>query len=86
MKNISYIAIFNQEPEGGYSISFPDFPECLTEGDDLDHGHQMAVDALDLVIGHYLDKKMELPSRTDLEKIEVEKNQLAIDIKITHLN
>ena len=50
MNKLFYPAIFHQAEEGGFWISFPDFPECLTEGDDITQAYEMAVDALGLAI------------------------------------
>lgn len=35
MGKLFYPAIFHKAEEGGFWISFPDIPECLTEGDDM---------------------------------------------------
>ena len=48
MKKTFYPAVFHKAEEGGYWVSFPDFPECLTEGDDMAEAYEMAVDALGL--------------------------------------
>lgn len=32
MEKLFYLAIFNKAEEGGFWISFPDLPECFTEG------------------------------------------------------
>ena len=50
MKKLFYPAIFHKAEEGGYWISFPDIPECLTEGDTMEQAYEMAVDALGLAI------------------------------------
>ena len=34
MKKLFYPAIFHKEDDG-FWVSFPDFPECLTEGDNV---------------------------------------------------
>lgn len=34
MKNrLFYPAVFHKAEEGGFWVSFPDFPECMTQGD-----------------------------------------------------
>lgn len=33
MNRLFYLALFHKAEEGGFWISFPDIPECLTEGD-----------------------------------------------------
>ena len=36
MKKLFYPALFRKAEEGGFWISFPDLPECLTQGDDME--------------------------------------------------
>ena len=37
MKNrLFYPAVFHKAEEGGFWVSFPDFPECMTQGDSMD--------------------------------------------------
>ena len=45
MKKNVYPAVFEPE-EGGYNVSFPDLPGCLTCGDNLEDALFMAEDAL----------------------------------------
>jgi len=45
-----YPAIFEAEAVGGYSVSFPDLPGCITEGDTMEETLDMAKDA----VGNYL--------------------------------
>ena len=42
----TYIAILHKDPISGYSVSFPDFPGCLTQGETLDEAGRMAEEAL----------------------------------------
>lgn len=50
MKKLFYPALFHEAEEGGFWVSFPDIPECLTEGDDMETAYEMAVNALGLAI------------------------------------
>lgn len=50
MSKLFYPALFHQAEEGGYWISFPDFPECLTQGENKEEAYEMAVDALGLCV------------------------------------
>lgn len=50
MKKLFYPALFHKAEEGGFWISFPDLPECLTQGDDMAQAYEMAVDALGLAL------------------------------------
>ena len=42
MNKLFYPAIFHTAEEGGFWITFPDFPECITEGDDMEDAYRMA--------------------------------------------
>lgn len=50
MKRYFYPAIFHIAKEGGFWVSFPDLPECLTEGDSMEEAYQMSIEALGLAI------------------------------------
>ena len=43
---LSYPAIFETQPEGGFTVTFPDLPGCITEGDTEQEATAMALDAL----------------------------------------
>ena len=60
MKKTFYPAVFHKAEEGGYWVSFPDFPECLTEGDDMAEAYEMAVDALGLELTDRIKRKEEV--------------------------
>lgn len=74
MNQLFYPAIFHTAEEGGFWISFLDFPECLTEGDDMNQAYQMASDALDLAITSRLAEGQQLPPATDFQEIKPEEN------------
>lgn len=46
MDKLFYPAVFHTAEEGGFWITFPDFPECLTQGGNMQEAYEMAVDAL----------------------------------------
>lgn len=51
MKNkFFYPALFHKAKEGGFCVSFPDSPECLTQGEDMEETYNMAADALGLAL------------------------------------
>lgn len=70
MNRLFYPAVFHKE-DGGFWITFPDFPECFTEGDDMQQAYEMAVDALGLAIISRQEETEEIPTPTDVSKIEV---------------
>ena len=61
MKQYFYPAIFHTAEEGGFWVSFPDLPECLTEGDTMEEAYAMAVEALGLSLTDRLHDQEELP-------------------------
>lgn len=50
-----YVAKLTPEKDGGYSVTFPDIPGCITQGDTKDEALKMAKEALELVLEEYLD-------------------------------
>lgn len=67
-----YPAIFHKAEEGGFWVSFPDFPECLTEGDNTEQAYEMAIEALGLTITDKLHNKEDLPTPSNLETITLD--------------
>lgn len=50
MQKLFYPAIFHTAEEGGFWITFPDLPECMTQGEDMQSAYEMAVEALGLAL------------------------------------
>ena len=78
MKKLFYPAIFHKAEEGGYWISFPDIPECLTEGDTMEQAYELAVDALGLAISSRYQQKEDIPTPSEPENISVNDGFLVI--------
>ena len=70
MKKVFYPAIFHVAEEGGYWVTFPDIPECITEGDDMEETYQMAVDALGLALTERMKEGEKLPEVSKVEDIK----------------
>src|SRR3989304_3264093 len=45
-REYTYPAVFEPAEEGGYIVSFPALPGCVTQGETLDEARAMAADAL----------------------------------------
>lgn len=60
----NYPGYFEPDELGGYSVWFPDLPECHTDGDDLGDAANMAAEALELVIESYIENGRALPEPT----------------------
>lgn len=78
MNKLFYPAVFHKAEEGGFWVSFPDFPECFTEGDDMTQAYEMAVEALGLALEDVLMSKSEVPKASEAENIAVEEGFLVI--------
>lgn len=72
MEKLFYPAIFHKAEEGGFWISFPDLPECFTEGDDMKQAYEMAVEALGLALVNRKEEKEEIPIPSEIDKIQNE--------------
>ena len=78
MEKLFYPAIFHEAEEGGFWVSFPDLPECLTEGDDMQQAYEMAVDALGISLTSRKAEGETIPKPTEINKIDTEDGFLAV--------
>ena len=81
MKKLFYPAIFHFAEEGGFWISFPDFPDCFTQGDNMQQAYEMASDALGLAITSLLDEQSTLPSPTPPYQIISKEKEVCVIIE-----
>lgn len=63
MKRVFYIAVFHEE-NNQYWVSFPDFPECFSQGDSLEDSFLHAQEALEMCVEERLSNKEKLPKPT----------------------
>lgn len=56
-----YPARFEPAAEGGYTVTFRDVPEAITEGDSLEEAEDMARDALVTAMEFYFDDGRPVP-------------------------
>lgn len=66
-----YPAVFDPCEEGGYSITFPDLPGCISEGDTLEEAFRMAKEAATLHLWGMEDDGDPIPIHTSPDKIEI---------------
>jgi len=57
-----YPARFDLADEGGYTVTFRDIPEAITQGDDLADAETMARDALVSAMEFYFEAGREVPA------------------------
>lgn len=85
MNKLFYPAIFHVAEEGGFWITFPDFPECMTQGDNMQDAYEMAVDALGLALTSREQEKQEIPVASELNQIAVGKDEYCVIIEFDML-
>ncbi len=56
-----YPAVFTPAEEGGFVVTFPDFPWGGTQGETEAEAREMARDLLTLIIGQYIRKQEDIP-------------------------
>ncbi|KKU48980.1 hypothetical protein A3H10_00775 [Candidatus Uhrbacteria bacterium RIFCSPLOWO2_12_FULL_46_10] len=62
-KILSYFAVFEPAIEGGYNISFPDFPGCVTFGRNFEEAQDKAREVLELWLEELAASKQPIPRR-----------------------
>ena len=66
-----YIALFEQaRGESSFSVTFPDFPGCISAGDDFDDAFRMAHEALSFHVDGILEDGDDIPPPRSLEEIK----------------
>ncbi|HEU0001387.1 MAG TPA: type II toxin-antitoxin system HicB family antitoxin [Ktedonobacteraceae bacterium] len=62
MSNYEYtIILYPDTEEGGYTITVPALPECVTQGETLEEAIAMAKDAIRLYIETLIDEGESIP-------------------------
>lgn len=81
MKKIFYPAIFHPAEEGGFWVTFPDLPECITEGDNIEEAYNMAKEALELVLTDYIKEQKKFPKPSDISNIIIKEDERVMQIQ-----
>ena len=71
-KRLFYPAVFHRAEEGGFWVTFPDIPECMTQGEDMQEAYEMAADALGLSLTTIDNEGETLPKASSADEITVE--------------
>ena len=58
---IAYPVSFEAQPEGGFTVTFPDFPEAITEGDTIEQARFNAAECLSLVLDVRMEQRDSIP-------------------------
>ena len=65
----NYIAIVHKDHNSDFGVSFPDFPGCVTAGNNIDEAKDMAQDAIALHVNGMIEDGERLPVPSKLEEI-----------------
>ena len=64
----NYPATLTKQKEGGYLVQFPDFPEAITQGDNIDNALSEAIDCLEEAVANRIEMKLDIPVSSRLKK------------------
>src|SRR6266403_4699887 len=67
----AYPATLTPDPDGGFTVTFRDVPEAITEGDSRDEVLMRAEDALESALAMYIAAKEPLPKPSAARSGEV---------------
>jgi len=65
MKIHHYTAIFQKEPEGGYTVIIPALKGCVTYGETIEAASKAAKEAIESYLGSLAKDKVVAPSDVD---------------------
>lgn len=82
MDKYLYFAVFTPCEEGGYTITFPDLPGCISECDDIEEGMENAKEALELHLFGMEEDGDEIPVRTEPKYIKLEHGEFVVPIRV----
>ncbi len=85
MNKLFYPAIFHEAEEGGFWISFPDLPECLTQGEDMSNAYEMAVDAVGLAVTSREHEHQPIPEPSEPSQITIDKDSFLVIVEFDML-
>ena len=69
MKQVIYPGVVEKDDDSDYGIWFPDFPGCVSAGDTVEAAVKGGREALQLHIQGMIEDKEDIPSATQIEKV-----------------
>jgi predicted RNase H-like HicB family nuclease len=82
MDRYLFPAVFEPGELKGYTVSFPDFPGCITEGDSIEEALHMAKEALELFLYNMEEDEEVIPSPSSPESIILPKKSFVSVIEV----
>lgn len=71
MKVLNYRILLKKEPEGGYTVTVPSLPECVTYGKNVDDAIKMAKEAIELCIETLKSHRESIPIEDEILETSV---------------
>lgn len=79
-----YIALIHKDADSDYSVSFPDFPGCVTAGATIDEARALAAEALAFHVEGMREDGQELPVPSPMARVMTEReNRDAVAFLVT---
>ena len=75
MAKYAFPCVMTPEADGGYSVNFPDVPQCYTCGDDLPRALEMAQDVLCLRLYDMEEAGEVIPVPSEPRNVKTEGNE-----------
>jgi predicted RNase H-like HicB family nuclease len=72
---MEYTAIFEQEPDGGYVVTVPKLPGCLSQGDTREEAMANIREAIAVYLEHFQVRGIR-PPKVDIEHISIDVQEL----------
>jgi antitoxin HicB len=64
----NYPVKLTKQKEGGYLVQFPDLPEAITQGENIEDALNEAMDCLEEAIAHRISSKLDIPAPSQRKK------------------
>jgi antitoxin HicB len=61
MRLLSYRILLRKEPEGGYTVTVPSLPGCVTYGETVEEAVEMAKEAIEVYLESLREHGEEIP-------------------------
>ena len=77
---LRYDVVFEEQPEGGFTVTVPALPGCISEGDTFEEARKNIMEAMELYLEDLTASGEDVPGENVVfvERIEVERPSLSI--------
>ena len=73
MRQLTYRVLLNREPEGGYTVTVPTLPGCVTYGENVEEALLMAKEAIGLYIESLVAHDEKVPDESNILEYAITK-------------